>query len=475
MIVRGAWFVPLFPSASDASGRQGLVRVVNRGPAGEVGIVAVDDTGMRAPPLTLAIGAGETAHFDSSDLETGNPDKGLTGASGGGTGDWRLALQSPLDLDVLAYVRAPEGFLTAMHDIAPQTETGDFHVPIFNPASDVYQVSALRLVNLGEAAAQATVSGVDDRGESPGGDVRVDLPAGASLTLTASDLESGTGAVRGALGDGHGRWRLRVVSDGDLAVMSLLASPEGRLANLSTAAAPALADDGAHTVPYLPSAWDASLRQGLVRVVNRGPAGEVEIEAVDDTGMRAPPLTLAIGAGETVHFNSSDLETGNPAKGLTGAAGRGTGDWRLQLRSPLDIEVLAYNRAPDGFLTALHDLVAAAGRRYEVATFEPGGDENRASRLRIVNPGPVPAHVSVAGVDDAGRASGEVVRIDVPAGAARTLTAAELESGDGLRGRLGDGTGNWRLTVDSEQPILVMSLLASPTGHLTNLSTRSNR
>ena len=80
----------------------------------------------------------------------------------------------------------------------------------------------------------------------------------------------------------------------------------------------------------------------------------------------------------------------------------------------------------------------------------------------------------MAGVDDAGAASAEVVRIEVPAGTAHRLVAPDLESGEDLRGGLGDGKGKWRLTVDSEQPVLVMSLLASPTGHLANLSTRPN-
>ena len=476
VIVRGARLVPLFPSATDALGRQGFVRVVNRGPVGEVEVLAVDDGGWRAPALTLEIGAGETVHFNSTDLENGNTAKGLTGASGRGTGDWRLEIGSALDLDVLAYIRTPDGFLTAMHDTAPRTETGDHLVPIFNPASNMDQASSLRLVNLGETAVQATISGTDDRGESPGGDVRVDVPGRASLTLTARDLESGTGAGQGALGDGVGKWRLRIAADGDLAVMSLLASPEGHLTNLSTAAPAALAGDGAHTVPLFPSASDAFGRQGFVRVVNRsGRRGEIRIEAFDDRGQAYDPLTLALDAGRVAHFNSDDLEIGNAAKGLEGSTGAGTGDWRLELSGDLGVEVLAYVRTPSGFLTSMHDVVSAAGRRHDAATFNPGSNTNQVSRLRIVNPGSVPAHVSLAGVDDAGRVAEEVVRIEVPAGAARTLTAAALERGEGLRERLGDGTGKWRLTVDSEQPVLVMSLLSSPTGHMTNLSTRPNR
>ena len=68
----------------------------------------------------------------------------------------------------------------------------------------------------------------------------------------------------------------------------------------------------------------------------------------------------------------------------------------------------------------------------------------------------------------------------MPARASRTLTSRELESGQwdlgqGADGMLGDGKGKWRLVVTAEQPIEVMSLLASPTGHLVNLSTAAPR
>ena len=469
VIVRGVRLVPLFPSAS--GDRQGFVRVVNRDRAGEVRIQPIDDAGMRAPASTLAIGAGEAVHFNSADLENGNAGKGLTGGSGPGTGDWRLELTSALDIEVLAYVRTPDGFLTAMHDVAPATETGH-RVPIFNPASNVDQVSSLRLVNLGDEIAEATIGGVDDAGETPGGDVIVEIPAGAAVTVTAAELEAGGGGLRGALGDGRGKWRLQVESDGDLAVMNLLESPEGHLANLSTAASPALVDGGVHTVPLFPSASDAAGRQGFVRVINRSDSeGIVHIRPFDDSGRRYEPLELALAAGRTTHFNSNDLELGNEQKGISGSTGSGTGDWRLELSTELDIEVLAYVRTASGFLTSMHDVVAQTGRRYDAATFNPGSNANQVSRLRIVNPGSRSAHVSVGGVDDAGEYGADVARLTVPAGAGRMLTAAQLESGQGFRGWIGDGKGKWRLTVDSERPVLIMNLLESPTGHLTNLST----
>ena len=100
------------------------------------------------------------------------------------------------------------------------------------------------------------------------------------------------------------------------------------------------------------------------------------------------------------------------------------------------------------------------------------------SRLRLVNRGAEDAAVTIEGTDDSGESPGTAVRLTVPARGARTVTARELESEEArgesardLDGALGDGAGKWRLAVTADRDIDVMSLLASPTGHLTNLST----
>ena len=224
-----------------------------------------------------------------------------------------------------------------------------------------------------------------------------------------------------------------------------------------------------------PAASDP-LRQGFVRVINHSSrAGEVTIRAFDDDGVQYGPATLAMDADETVHFNSTDLEEGSASKGLANGVGSasGSGNWRLTLESGLDIEVLSFIRTPmDGFLTAMHDTVRREGDRHHVATFNPGSNTDQASLLRLVNAGSENAEVTVRGIDDRGVRSPGSVALAVSAGMSRTLTAQQLEAGgDRFEGELGDGAGKWQLIVGSEQPIIVMSLLSSPTGHLTNLST----
>ncbi len=466
--VVAAYEVPYMTSGSDTV-RQGFVRVVNRDAgAGTVSITAIDDAGRRHGPATLSIGGGATVHFNSQDLEGGNADKGLPGGVGPGSGDWRLELDSDLDLEVLAYLRTRDGFLTAMHDVVPG-ENGRHRVPILNPASNERQVSLLRLTNPGTASAAVRITGIDDAGAGGAGAAEATVAAGATRTLTAADLE------RMGLGDGAGKWRLLVESDRPLRLVNLLRSPTGHLTNLSTAPATA-GPDGAggvvHRVPLMPAAGGHV--QGFVRVTNHGDEpGGVTIRAVDDAGMERGTLRLEVGARATAPFNSDDLAEGNAAKGLAGSVTAGDGDWRLELESDLPIEVLAYARTRDGFVTSLHDAAPTVGRDSHVATLNPGSNDRQVSSLRLVNAGGAAAEVAIVAVDDAGGSPGGAVSLVVPAGGAVTHTSLELEegAGSGLVGGIGDGAGKWRLRVTSRQPVRALSLIRSPTGHLTNLST----
>ena len=118
-------------------------------------------------------------------------------------------------------------------------------MPIFNPASDATQVSRLRLINPGDAAAAVTIGGRDDSGAvATGGDVTLTLAAGGAQTLTAQQLEAGDSSVTGQLGAGTGRWRLTVSSDQPLQVVNIVAATAGYWNNLSTTAVPGAAPAG---------------------------------------------------------------------------------------------------------------------------------------------------------------------------------------------------------------------------------------
>ena len=247
------------------------------------------------------------------------------------------------------------------------------------------------------------------------------------------------------------------------------------LAVMGVLVAPAAAQErsGAHIVPFFPTASDAR-PMGLVRVVNLSDeSGTVDIVATDAAGQRFDDVSLAIGAHETVHFDADDLEMGNADVGLTGGTGAGQGDWRLELTGELDIEVQAYVRTPAGAFAEMYETGAGDGERFRIPTFNPGENAHQVGLLWLFNPGDESVTATVQGTDDLGQSPGPGVSIELPAGEARTYTAAELESGAarGLTGSLGDGVGKWRLAGEASSPVRAMSLISSPTGHLTNLST----
>ena len=244
--------VPLFPAADDPDERQGFVRLINRGAeAAEVGIEARDDAGQAYPSLTLTVGAHEAVQFNSDNLELGAPAKGLPLGTGSGEGAWRLELTAPENVMASAYIRhLKDGFVTGMNALAPVVD-GEHRVDFLNPASNTGQVSLLRLINPGASEAEIVIQATDDAGVLPGTPVSLTLPPRTVRTLTSVDLESGADGLEGALGDGKGKWRLRIASDEPIRVMSLLASPTGHLANLSAgvaaigfAGAPICADAG---------------------------------------------------------------------------------------------------------------------------------------------------------------------------------------------------------------------------------------
>ena len=246
------------------------------------------------------------------------------------------------------------------------------------------------------------------------------------------------------------------------------------VALLLAAVQPALAQT-MHTLPFVTPASNTSQRT-LVRIVNRSNRGAVvTIHAIDDTGERRGPVRAWIGARQTRHINSQQLEGGGGLVGGRGV-GNGTGNWRLELETTLDIAPLAYIWGPGGVITTMHDTVRSEAMRHHVLTFNKAPASLTQSRalLRLTNPTDDRAAVAITGRDDAGRAGAGTVRLPLAAGASRMLTVHQLERGDSsFQGSLGTrGTGRWQLFVAANRPIRVMNLLLNPnTGYMTNLSS----
>ena len=305
-----------------------------------------------------------------------------------------------------------------------------------------------------------------------------------SSIAVAAGATSGTGTIatrRDA--DGEDEAFTVALDTGNLPAQVTAGSPASVTVRIDDDAATGAAP--APEVGFFPAA--SRRLSAMVRVVNLSDeAGTVTVRAFDDAGTAYPAQTLELTAGQATGFSPADLEGGNPDQGLAGT-GAGAGDWRLVFESDLSLRVLALARPPGGGLAALHDTAPGSARGgYEVVFFNPASNRGLRSRLRLANRSTSPAAVSITGTDADGQAGESAVTLRIPARAACTLSAPVLELGawgdtgpaagcDALAGALGDGAGKWRLMVNSDQPLAVMSLLASAAGHLTNLSSAPAR
>ena len=232
-----------------------------------------------------------------------------------------------------------------------------------------------------------------------------------------------------------------------------------------------------HRLPFV-LAHRTSGMHSFVRVHNRSEhAGKVTIRTTDDTGETFGPVTLSVAARRTAGFNSRDLEEGNATRRLPLGVGDGTGHWRLELETALDIEARAYVRSTQGSLASMNQVAPEERSRvfrYHVAFFNPASNTSMVSWLRIANPHPTRSQVHIEAWDASGRSAEAPIKLTLAPYAAAMLSAQQLEAGDddAFEGRLGDGKGKWEFIVSSETPraLQIMSLIRSRDGHLTNVS-----
>ena len=227
--------IPYLPSAATPWNRS-YVWLGNRSAlAGEVLIRAIDDMGTPGEAASLKLGGDSTKTITAMELELGARTKGLVGSAGSGHGDWRLEMSSQLDIEARSFVRTPNGLVAPIHDVVEGNGIDErIRVVAFNPASNLHQVSKLRLINPGTDAAEVFIRGVDATGQSPGDGVWLRLPPGGARTISASELEQGSAdGTEGSIGDGKGQWRLFVESNTAIKAMSLLESSR-HLTNMSS-------------------------------------------------------------------------------------------------------------------------------------------------------------------------------------------------------------------------------------------------
>jgi hypothetical protein len=235
-----------------------------------------------------------------------------------------------------------------------------------------------------------------------------------------------------------------------------------------------------HVLYYVPPASN-DLQQAFIRVTNPNTTTiNFSIDAIDDSGTwsSTSSQTLSLLGNSAIQLSSVDIESGNSSKGLLEGFGSGEGSWRLVINSDSAIDVMSYVRTPDGFLNDMHDVVGMKPfqTNYIVPIFNPASNPDQQSKLRISNDSDQLNSVTIYGYDDKGKVHGSVLVVLKPLEVVE-LTSTDLESGNsnkGLTGKLGDGSGKWRLEVFSSQSSTALNLLELPGGYISNLSGKSD-
>ena len=352
-----------FVNPASNKDQESLVRLVNLGGSDvSVSIDATDDKGVAATgSLTLSLKGYEAKQLTAADLESGNAGKGLVGSLGVGSGKWQLDIFSSLDLAVTSLIRTKDGFLTNLSSVAPKDLTNITKLYYVNPASETVKKNFIRLINGGSQTGTVTIAGIDDNGAAaPGGDVTITLGANQSTQVTVEDLENGnlTKGLTGNLGDGVGLWHLNITATVNISVMNLIRATGGFLTNVSQAS-PIVAQ--VNKVFFFNPGSNKSQKSSLRLVNNSNQTGSVTISGTDDKGVAAPggKVTLSLASKGGAIITSKDLENGNSSLGLTGSLGDGTGKWRLEITSDVNLEVQSLLDTPNGFIT---NLSATASR-----------------------------------------------------------------------------------------------------------------
>lgn len=99
-------------------------------------------------------------------------------------------------------------------DLLPLRYNGStMEIFTINPGSNTTQRSFIRLTNRSATDGYVSLEGIDNDGNRGASQVRVWVPAGASVQLNSTDLENGTNGAIGAWGTGVGKWRAVVTAE----------------------------------------------------------------------------------------------------------------------------------------------------------------------------------------------------------------------------------------------------------------------
>ena len=351
------------------------------------------------------------------------------------------------------------------------------------------------MINLSDEAGPVAVAAFTDGGVGwEGTSFRIE--GNAVFAFNSDDLEYGDpGKGLTGIGTGDGDWHLTLDSELPLTVSTYARSADGLLTEMNRTVP--RDPDGIHRVMTF-NPKSAMRRVSQLRLVNAHERPvTVTVRGIDDTGKDGDgQVTVTLAANEARTLTAGQLED----RGL----GDGAGKWRLFVTATEPITDMNLMRTVSGHLANLSSAPEAELEDYmpyneddpdigDIGTVIPlftSADAFRQSFARIINRSDAAGTVIVEATDDSGTVHGQF-RLPIGAKQERSFTSNDLENGNRGRGiparaneatiftsrqlesmGLGDGTAKWRLVVSADNPVGVMNLMRTPTGHLTNTCRR---
>jgi YVTN family beta-propeller protein len=337
------------------------------------------------------------------------------------------------------------------------------YIPAAN-ASAGYR-SFLRVINTGSSATPLSVAVIDGATGAVGasGQLLASLPAGAAVTFTAQQVEAALGAPLPA----SDRSRIRVTASSAIEVQSFMSNPGGVVTQISDALT---ASTGYAVRSYVPAANTPAGYTSFIRVINVGTtASPIVATVIDDTTGAAGAsgiLIASLPAGAAATFTAQQIEA------ALGVSLNASSRPRISIASvsvpsaPLEVQSFIAN--PGGTVTQIGS--AQSGTAVVVRSFIPAAmaASGYTGFIRVINTGTTATPINVSLLDGTtGQAStsGQLMS-SLPAGAAKTFTAQQVETALGLTL---PSSARPRIQLTASTSVDVQSFMSNPGGTVTQI------
>ena len=460
--------IPFLPHSDDDPGTV-FIRVTNQGDENaSVFARAFDDDGTELGESVIAVESGETTHVTVADLTQGNELKNVTDGIQLGEIGWWLELDGSEDVEAHAYVRWSDGVASPLQYL-PTRFSSYIDVPNFVVGTSEEAFSKLRLVNPSDVDVTILVSlitNVNDR--TLLASIELDRRSATWITGELSDEAVELAATSLALEEGSWdlqiQWQLVDPTQIEPVVLHLMQALDLTFSNLK--GRPKNRFSNSHSIPIFQNSSDSD-SYSLVRIRNYSKMSGIANAVVrDDSGTEIGPIELAIDEDVT-ELKLSDLQE---------AASEVDADWptdefvQVDITSELALEVFPFFVQSSGLYVPMYELAPEGRFETRVVYFETDAENTVDSLLRVSNPNPTEAQITIYGRDSDGTVSGDI-SLTLDAFGARTILESELmNGGSGIEGRLGSASEDWQLYVLSDRRINVMNLSRTTEGDIRNLS-----